>query len=108
MKAAMKIRRSTIPAAVAAVVALLFAFAMPASADGFQDVVHGLKSQRFYLSKDAGATMSSSDQQSVVSALKGDESTVRMAVVKQNRVTTAGLRQLDTALGKKGTLILLD
>ncbi|MEV0404794.1 hypothetical protein [Actinoallomurus sp. NPDC050550] len=104
----MKFRRSTIPAAVAAVVALLFAFALPASADGFQDVVHGLKSQGFYLSKDAGATMSSSDQQSVVSALKDDKSTVRMAVVKQNRVTTAGLRQLDTALGKKGTLILLD
>jgi hypothetical protein len=108
MKAAMKIRRSTIPAAVAAVVALLLAFASPASADPFQSVVQGLKSQRFYLSQDSGATMSGSDQQTVINALKGDESTIRMAVVKDSRVTTSGLRQLDTALGGKGTLILLD
>ncbi|GAA0330968.1 hypothetical protein NE235_21035 [Actinoallomurus spadix] len=104
----MKIRRSTIPAAVAAVVALLFAFAVPANADPFQNVVQGLKSQRFYLSSDAGATMSGSDKQSVVNALKDDESTIRIAVVKQDRVSSSGLRQLDSALGRKGTLILLD
>ncbi|MEV5706627.1 hypothetical protein [Actinoallomurus sp. NPDC052274] len=104
----MKIRRSTIFAAVAAVVALLFAFAAPASADPFQNVVQGLKSQRLYVSQDSGASMSGSDRQTVINALKDDDSTVRMAVVKENRVTSASLRQLDSALGGKGTLILLD
>jgi hypothetical protein len=109
MKAAMKIHRSTIPAAVAAVVALLFAFALPASAaPGFQDVVQGLKTQRFYLSPDSGGVLSGADQQAVISALKDDKSTIRMAVVKPSKVTTASLRQLDAALDKKGTLILLD
>jgi hypothetical protein len=108
MKAAMKIRHLTIPAAVAAVVALLFGLASPASADPFQDVVKGLKSQSFYLSQDSGATLAASDQQAVVSALEGDKSTIRIAVVKSTKVTGAGLRTLDGALGKKGTLILLD
>jgi hypothetical protein len=108
MKAAMKIRHLTIPAAVAAVVALLFGLASPASADAFQDVVKGLKSQSFYLSQDSGATLAASDQQAVVSALKGDKSTIRIAIVKSTKVTGAGLRTLDGALGKKGTLILLD
>jgi uncharacterized membrane protein len=102
----MKIRRMTIPAVLAAIV--LLAFMSPAGADPFNDVVQGLKSQRFYLSQDSGATMSSADQQAVISSLKDDKSTVRIAVVKTERVTSAGLTQLDRALGRKGTLILLD
>lgn len=102
----MKIRRMTIPAVLAAIV--LFAFMSPAGADPFNSVVQGLKSQRFYLSQDAGATMSSGDQQAVVSALKDDDSTIRIAIVKTERVNSAGLTQLDRALGRKGTLIMLD
>ncbi|MFB9834383.1 hypothetical protein [Actinoallomurus acaciae] len=104
----MKIRRLTISAALAVVVALLFGLASPAGADPFNSVVQGLKSQRFYLSQDAGATLSSSDRQAVVSALKDDDSTIRIAVVKTERVSANGLTQLDRALGRKGTLILLD
>ncbi|MDN3357085.1 hypothetical protein [Actinomadura sp. DC4] len=96
----------TIPAVLAAIV--LFAFMSPAGADPFNSVVQGLKSQRFYLSQDAGATMSSGDQQAVVSALKDDDSTIRIAIVKTERVNSAGLTQLDRALGRKGTLIMLD
>ena len=103
----MKIRRTTIPAAVAAVVALLFALASPAAADPFQNVVSGLKTQRFYLSHDSGATMSGADRQAVIGALKNDDSTIRMAVVKANHVTSASLRQLDLALGRNGTLVLV-
>lgn len=102
----MKIRRMTIPAVLAAIV--LFAFMSPAGADPFNDVVQGLKSQRFYLSQDSGATMSSADQQAVISSLKGNDSTIRIAVVKTERVNSAGLTQLDRALGRKGTLIMLD
>ena len=102
----MKIRRMTIPAVLAAIV--LFAFMSPASADPFNSVVQGLKSQRFYLSQDSGATMSSADQQAVISSLKDDDSTIRIAVVKTERVGSAGLTQLDRALGRKGTLIMLD
>src|SRR3954467_14567518 len=102
----MKIRRMTIPAVLAAIV--LFAFMSPASADPFNDVVQGLKSQRFYLSQDAGATMSAADRQAVISSLKDDDSTIRIAVVKTERISSAGLTQLDRALGRKGTLIMLD
>jgi hypothetical protein len=98
----------TIPAVLAAIVALLLGFMAPAGADPFNSVVQGLKSQRFYLSQDAGANLSASDQQAVISALKDDESTIRIAVVKTERVSSAGLTQLDRALGRKGTLIMLD
>jgi hypothetical protein len=108
MKAAMKIRRLTIPAVMAAIVALLLGFASPASADSFQDVVKGLKSQRLYVSSDSGASLSSADQRDVVDDLKSDKSTVRIAVLQASRVTSAGLTQLDRSLGRKGTLILLD
>jgi hypothetical protein len=104
----MKIRRLTIPAVLAVVVAMLFGLASPAGADPFNSVVQGLKSQRFYLSQDAGASLSSSDRQAVISALKDDDSTIRIAVVKTERVSASGLTQLDRALGRKGTLILLD
>lgn len=103
----MKIRRSTITAAAAMVVALLLALATPAAADSFQNVVSGLKTQRFYLSHDSGATMSAADQQAVAGALKNDDSTIRIAVVKADRVTASSLRQLDEALGRSGTLILV-
>lgn len=103
----MKIRRSTITAAVATVVALLLALATPAAADPFQNVVSGLKTQGFYLSHDSGATMSAADQQAVVGALKNDDSTIRIAVVKADHVTASSLRQLDEALGRSGTLILV-
>lgn len=103
----MKIRRSTIPAAVAAVVALLLAFASPASADPFQNYVSALKTQRFYVSHDSGATLSGTDQQAVISTLKSDDSTIRMAVVKADHVTAPRLVQLDEALGRSGTLILV-
>jgi hypothetical protein len=104
----MKIRRLTIPAMVAVIVALFFGFMSPAGADPFNSVVQGLKSQRFYLSQDSGATLSASDRQAVISALKDDESTIRIAVVKTERVNANGLTQLDRALGRKGTLIMLD
>ncbi|MCW2858630.1 MAG: hypothetical protein JWP48_338 [Actinoallomurus sp.] len=104
----MKIRRMTIPAVLAAIVALLLGFMAPAGADPFNSVVQGLKSQRFYLSQDAGASLPASDQQAVISALKDDESTIRIAVVKTERVSAAGLTQLDRALGRKGTLIMVD
>src|SRR5262245_5913043 len=103
----MKIRQLTIPAVVAAVVALFFGFAAPANADSFQDVVKGLKSERFYLSEDAGANLSASDRQAVVSALKDDKSTIRVAVLKKDRLTKPALKQLDRAVGKNGTLVLL-
>ncbi len=96
----------TIPAVLAAIVFL--GFMSPAGADPFNSVVQGLKSQRFYLSQDSGATMSAGDQQAVVGALKDDKSTIRIAVVKTDRVNAAGLTQLDRALGRKGTLIMLD
>jgi hypothetical protein len=104
----MKIRRLTIPALLAVIVAMLFGLASPAGADPFNSVVQGLKSQRFYLSQDSGASLSSSDRQAVISALKHDDSTIRIAVVKSDRVSASGLTQLDRALGRKGTLILLD
>jgi hypothetical protein len=104
----MKTRRITIPAVLAMVVAVFLGFMSPAGADPFNDVVQGLKSQRFYLSQDSGAKLSSADQQAVISTLKDDKSTIRIAIVKTERVTSAGLTQLDRALGRKGTLILLD
>jgi hypothetical protein len=104
----MKIRRLTISAVLAMIVAMLFGLASPAGADPFNSVVQGLKSQRFYLSQDSGATLSSADRQAVISALKNDDSTIRIAVVKTERVSASGLTQLDRALGRKGTLILLD
>jgi hypothetical protein len=104
----MKIRRTTVPALAAAIVALLFAFTPSASADSFNDVVKGLKTQRFYASQDAGATLSASDQQEVISALKDDKSTIRIAIVKADKVSSSGLTQLDRALGRKGTTIMLD
>jgi hypothetical protein len=103
----MKIRRLTIPAVLAAIVVFL-GFMSPAGADGFEDLVQGLKSQRFYVSQDAGANLSASDQQAVISALRDDDSTIRIAVVKAAKVSSKGLTQLDQALGRKGTLILLD
>jgi hypothetical protein len=103
----MKISRLTIPAVLAAIVVFL-GFMSPAGADPFNDVVQGLKSQHFYMSRDAGASLSSSDQQAVISALRDDDSTIRMAIVKTERVNSQGLTQLDRALGRKGTLILLD
>lgn len=102
----MKIRRMTIPAVLAAIVFL--AFMAPAGADPFNSVVQGLKSQRFYLSQDSGATLSGPDRQTVINALKDDESTIRIAIVKRERVNSDGLTQLDRALGRKGTLIMLD
>jgi hypothetical protein len=102
----MKICRMTIPALLAAIVFL--GFMSPAGADPFNSVVQGLKSQRFYLSQDSGATLSSGDQQAVISALKGDDSKIRIAVVKADRVNSSGLTQLDRALGRNGTLIMLD
>lgn len=93
---------------VAAVVAFLALLASPAAADSFQDVVSGLKSQRLYLSADSGGTLSATDRQDVISALKNDDPAIRMAVVKLDRVNTTGLRQLDQALDGKGTLIMLD
>jgi uncharacterized membrane protein len=104
----MKIRRMTIPAVLAAIVALLFGFVPPAGADPFNSVVQGLKSQRFYVSQDAGATLSAADRQAVTSALKDDDSTIRIAVLKTSRISADGLTQLDRALGRKGTLILVD
>src|SRR3569833_2162091 len=104
----MKLRRSTIPAVLAVIVAMIFGFVSPAGADPFNSVVQGLKSQRFYLSQDSGATLSSADQQAVISSLKDDESTIRIAIVKTDRVNSAGLTQLDRALGRKGTLLMLD
>jgi hypothetical protein len=104
----MKIRRTTVPALAAAIVALLFAFTPSASADSFNDVVKGLKTQRFYASQDAGATLSAADQQEVISALKDDKSTIRIAIVKTDKVGGSGLTQLDRALGRKGTTIMLD
>jgi hypothetical protein len=102
----MTIRRMTIPAILAAIV--LLGFMSPAGADPFNSVVQGLKSQRFYLSQDSGAALSSSDRSAVVSALKDDDSTIRIAIVKTERVNSSGLTQLDRALGRKGTLIMLD
>jgi hypothetical protein len=107
----MKIRRTTVPALAAAIVALLFAFTAftpSASADSFNDVVKGLKTQRFYASQDAGATLSAADQQEVISALKDDKSTIRIAIVKTDKVGSSGLTQLDRALGRKGTTIMVD
>jgi hypothetical protein len=104
----MKIRRLTIPAVLAVIVAMLFGFMSPAGADPFNDVVQGLKSQRFYLSQDAGASLSSADRQAVISALKDDDSKIRIAVVKSDRVNASSLTQLDRAIGRNGTLILLD
>jgi large-conductance mechanosensitive channel len=103
----MKIRRLTIPAVLAAIV-VLFGFMSPAGADPFNSVVQGLKSQRFYVSQDAGANLSASDRQAVISSLREDDSTIRMAIVKTERVNSDGLTKLDRALGRKGTLILLD
>jgi hypothetical protein len=105
MKAAMKLRHMTIPAIAAA---LVFGLAAPASADPFQDVVKGLKSQSLYVSRDSGANLSGSDRQAVIDALKNDGSTIRMAVVTPQRVTADNLKRLDSALGRKGTLIMLD
>jgi hypothetical protein len=96
----------TIPAVLAAIVFL--GFMSPAGADPFNDVVQGLKSERFYASKDADANLWASDQQFVISALKDDKSTIRIAIVKTERVNSAGLTKLDGALGRKGTLIMLD
>jgi hypothetical protein len=104
----MKIRRITIPAVMAVIVALLLGFMSPAGADPFNDVVQGLKSQRFYLSQDSGAKLSASDRQAVISSLKDNESPIRIAIVKTERVNADGLAQLDRALGRKGTLIMLD
>ncbi len=104
----MKIRRLTISALMAAVAALLFGFVSPASADSLNDLVKGLKSQGVYVSSDAGATLSPSDQQEVINSVKSDKSTIRIAVVTGSRVTSANLVTLDRALGRKGTLILVD
>lgn len=104
----MKIRRLTIPALMAAVVALLFGFASPASADSLNDLVKGLKSQGVYVTSDSGATLSPSDQQEVINSVKSDKSTIRIAMVTGQRVTKANLATLDRALGHEGTLILVD
>lgn len=101
----MKMSRMTIPAVLAAIVFL--GFMSPAGADPFNSVVQGLKSQRFYLSQDSGGTLSAGDRQAVISALKVDHSTIRIAVVKGDRVNSSGLTQLDQALGRNGTLIML-
>lgn len=101
----MKLRYMTISAILAA---LILGLAAPASADPFQDVVKGLKSQSLYVSRDSGAALSGADRQAVVDALSGDGSTIRMAVLTPQRVTAGNLRQLDSALGRKGTLIMLD
>lgn len=103
----MKIRRVTIPAVLAAIVVFL-GFMSPASADSFDSVVQGLKSQRLYVSQDAGANLSASDRQAVISSLREDDSTIRMAIVKTDHVSSSRLTQFDRALGRKGTLILLD
>jgi hypothetical protein len=108
MKAAMKIRRLTIPAMLAAVVVLLLGLTSPANADAYQDVVKGLQTQRLYVSGDSGATLSPSDQKDVADALKGDKSTIRIAVLKSTAVTGPNLNKLDHSLGRKGTLIVLD
>jgi hypothetical protein len=101
----MKLRHMTISAIAAA---LIFGLAAPASADPFQDVVKGLKSQSLYVSRDSGASLSGADRQAVVDALGNDGSTIRMAVLTPQRVSASNLRQLDSALGHKGTLIMLD
>ena len=80
----------------------------PAGADSFDAVVQGLKSQRLYVSTSSGATLSDPDRQAVISTLKDDDSTIRIAIVKTDQVTSSGLTKLDRALGRKGTLIMLD
>ncbi|MGH3378319.1 MAG: hypothetical protein ACRDP6_26710 [Actinoallomurus sp.] len=96
----------TIPAVLAAIV--LLGFMSPAGADTFGALVQGLKSQRFYVSTASGANLSSSDQQAVISALKDDDSTIRIAVVAAGQVNAGGLTKVDRALGRKGTLIMVD
>ena len=102
----MKIRHMTIPAVLAAIV--LLGFMSPARADSFNAVVQGLKSQHLYVSTSSGANLSDPDRQAVISALKDDDSTIRIAIVKTDQVTSSGLTKLDRALGRKGTLIMLD
>lgn len=103
------LRRVGIPAALAAVIMLLFGLATPARADDVSQIANGLRSSKLYVTTDARDALSPSAQDQVRSALNNAHDTDIRVVVTKSGVTAPQLgrmlRSVEQRVGKGDTYL---
>jgi hypothetical protein len=95
------LRRLGIPAALAAVLLMLFGISQPAHADDVSQIANGLSNSRLYVSTDAGNPLSASAQNEIRSALNNVDDADIYMVVTRSGVTQQQMGQMLQAVQQR-------